>query len=217
MGRRTKPFKPLDDVIAATREKLRLGEYDWLKELAAAHKVGVHRLINYGCHNGAETFALVVMLDSQMAVGVDANLDSLKRGQKSIEDATHGESAIIKRNTIVAFVGTDIVEGIGLRADYFDVGYCANVLDQVVGDAVESPIEDLRHAVTEMVRVIQPGGIVVVEGKVANKTGESPDLEPLFRRLGMEILPVPNDDARVRRAYRKQGALLSAAQTPRPI
>lgn len=206
MRRKNQSFVQLEtDPLAGARKKLGTGEYSWLLPFLSDHGMAVSRLINYGCQIGSETFALVIELDLQMAVGVDANVDNLQHGQAAVGEAATGDNAIIKHDAVIAFVGSDIVEGIGLRDSYFDMGYCKNILDKVVMHAVGSPIEDLRRAASEMARVIRPGGIVVIEGVVANKAGETLDLDPHFRKFRMEPLPVfDNDDEGAKRAYRKQ-------------
>jgi SAM-dependent methyltransferase len=96
------------------------------------------------------------------------------------------------RETRVCFVEADITRPLCLAADHFDLAYCDHVLYHVFCDHGE---HELQCAVSEMARVVAPGGCVVaVEPLSCSPECAQPlDFAEFFERCGLQCCQTQRD------------------------
>ncbi|NMB63667.1 MAG: class I SAM-dependent methyltransferase [Spirochaetes bacterium] len=167
--------------------------FHWLKEEIPK----IERLVNFGFGvEGGETFALMWALNSKEAIGFEKDINVINKADRNRKQAIDfvEESVVyvqdhcspqyakdfkfwyehkvideIRNKSLPIFKYGDITKGVEWESNYFDLGYSRYVLDKVD----ESKRMD---AVTEMVRLIKPGGVIII---VAPKYAVPDDLSSL--------------------------------------
>ncbi|MBI4731154.1 MAG: hypothetical protein HY781_03325, partial [Chloroflexi bacterium] len=137
------------------------------------------RIVNFGCADGYESFALMGILNASEVVGVNLDitdcvqtLDQVKAWLTETQQALHYISVspenknwwednvpmFLKRGKYPVFLRGDLSESINIPSNCYCLAYCSSVLYQVFG---KHGVEGLRNAVREMKRVTKPNGLIV--------------------------------------------------------
>jgi SAM-dependent methyltransferase len=121
----------------------------------------VERIANFGCWSGDEPFALLWTLDSNEVTVVEIKQEHIRTLEEERDIISHRYPQSLygrKVNVLCRDMSEEISE---LSNQYFDLAYCEDVLYNLQ----ERP-SALKSALSQMIRIIKPGGyIVVVEPK----------------------------------------------------
>lgn len=176
--------------------------FRWLSPL----KDTVESIVNFGCWGGSEPFALLWTLDATEIAIIEKEHENLKEFEDELErQQASNPDALIGRNIkiIIADMASPITD---LSPNYYDLAYCENVL-YYMGEDVNA----LQSAISEMVRIVKTGGIIVaiepkfraeyerVEQDVFGtkmimpvRVSEPEDMSEFFTNLGLERIHLKN-------------------------
>src|SRR5258706_3013675 len=148
-------------VEALADHLLLIGSYR--QNIDALHQLGrnYRSIVNFGCNIGQETLALMWLLDSDEAVGIDLDTTCIEQAQRSIPPAidsfrqqlywtkqirTYGEQLKLDN---MSFRLADMTKGTNLPSDHFDLAYCRYVLNHIARDLSEQTSHDILAAIQE--------------------------------------------------------------------
>jgi SAM-dependent methyltransferase len=183
-------------------------QFKWFREELPQ----TERVLNLGCGNGRETFALMWVLGATEAVGIDIE-DTKIESAKHIVRLIHEFSAQvmppilsgqmrrveqlqawyednirfeIRQCTLPLFYQGDITISISQPSDYFDLVYCRYLLDKLADKSKDR----LRVAIKNIARAVSPkrGRVIIVEPTV--KDDFQYDFEACFVEAGLSLVKV---------------------------
>lgn len=177
----------------------------WLGSLSDA----IESIVSFGCWRGSEPFALLWILDAGEVSVVEKQVCHIKvAGDKRRWLEQKDADSLAGRS--VSLIVSDVARP-GLPSEQFDLAFCRNVLYQVER---QSGMARVQTAISEMTRVVKPGGwVIAVEGKIGvefkeeidevwsaisgsefswkKPTGQPEDISGLFEAAGLTASEVP--------------------------
>jgi ubiquinone/menaquinone biosynthesis C-methylase UbiE len=156
-----------------------------------------HHILDIGCGPGTITAGFLALVPQGSVVGIDLTLTVLKQAWANTQDIVK-RSPDVPRGDIELQKG-DVVAGLKFRDGTFDVVFASQVL-------IHLSERDRVRAITEMRRVVKPGGIVATRDGAGMLFWPECGLEKLWvrnllRGIGLDEWPGP----KMRRYYREAG------------
>ena len=165
--------------------------YEWLAALRNSSTI--NRIANFGCCS-AEPLILLWLFDAAEVAIVELrkeHLDPLEEDIKIIRSRFQG--APLQGRTVKPIAPSDMSMKVDvLQSDYFDLAYCERVLYNM------SPnFGKIQAAISEMTRIVRPGGFVIAADELVDRNGasrrENPiDISYMFESLGLRRFDLPN-------------------------
>jgi SAM-dependent methyltransferase len=166
--------------------------YEWVGQL----RPKVEKIINFGCWESDEPFALLWTLDASEIVVIEKEEIHLIRPKQRLKTLNEVKPLCMDGRS-VEFITADMSEKVAeLPSDYFDLAFCENVLYNLH----EPYLKLLQQVVHEISRIVVRGGwIVAVEPKIGakfekteiagitfhNQVSEPINISSLFEEIGM--------------------------------
>lgn len=179
--------------------------YAWLVPLARS----VERIADFGCWEGEEAFTLLWALDASQVTVIEKkeeHLGNLRKRLLQIRD----KAPLSMEGRHIEVIEADMTKQVEqLQSGCFDLAFCKDVLYDI---PIHGSLQDVQYAVSEMARVVKPGGYVIaVEGDVyaeyegfekdpifavqrPKPKGEPVDIHPMFAAAGLvrsELINAP--------------------------
>lgn len=154
-------------------------------ERLARLRASVESIVDFGCFNGSEPFALLWTLDATEIVVVEKEEEYLTETKVEYERLRRSPTGCMEGRSarfIVADMSAIVSE---LSSEHFDLAYCENVLYYMQDD-----LECVQSAIDEMVRVVKPGGFVVTR----EQQFRASELILLFENTGLVRIQLAEDD-----------------------
>lgn len=128
--------------------------FEWLIPL----KASVDRIINFGCWQGHEPFALIWTLDATEVIVVEIKPEYIGTFNQKLENIELSKPEALEGRSVKPLVGDVTKTNHELPANYFDLAFCDNVLYYFSDDNLA-----LQNAIGEMKRVVRLGGWIVAK------------------------------------------------------
>jgi len=173
------------------------------------------KIAHFGCSRGSESLALSVLLKPHEITGLDKDPEAIQdaqdyfRNSRDLANHIHEKlkypqnlSDEIRQQfenfaneydglTEAKFIEGDMTKPTTLPSSYFDIAYCAYVLNHIACVDSKQANEKILFAISEMARVIKPDGhIVAVEPQTCGPNGPLLNLEPKFSQVGLFLVQI---------------------------
>jgi len=182
-------------------------QFDWFREILPS----TESILNLGCGNGREAFALGWELGASTVVGIDLDHDKIQHANEVIQcinsyrhrfpthyadevrDWYEGMPHRIKEGILPKFLEADASQGLPSYDNGFDLVYCRYTLWQIA----DRNLDDLRSTCQSMAEVMKPesGRVVIVEPN--KKEGVEYDFVECFQDAGLTLCAQEEDRNRL--------------------
>ncbi len=164
--------------------------YKWLVQINALSSID--SIANFGCCT-AEPLILLWMFDADQIKVIEKDPENLAALEQDIEILGKRFGEALQGRSIELITPRDMSETVSeLPSNYFDLAYCERVLYNMSPD-----LRRIRRAISEMARVVKPGGFVVsvdekVDAKSASERNNLISIAPLFEAAGLLRIDLTN-------------------------
>jgi SAM-dependent methyltransferase len=187
------------------------------------HLTQAEKVANFGCNIGGETLALMWLLQANEATGLDIEADNISQAQDTLqnlqedvvqarrnvkypwvsqEDRDWWSGAphffthrILEQDFSLEYHIRDITKPTGLPDNHYDLAFCDFVLYHIWYDETREYAEqDTQFAISEMARVIKPGGLVAARELIQYDDKPRLAFSHLFETAGLTEVYIQEDE-----------------------
>ena len=168
-------------------EKLR-----WLEP----YIVDAPNVVHFGCSIGLQTIALAWKFSSSAVMGLDIKGNNILQAQINLSELRKELGDLIPEECVINFEVQDVTLPTSLRKNYYDLAFADYVLYQIwFAEGGPRVSCKTKFAVSEMVRVVKPGGgyVAAYESR-QHKDGRTLDFRGLFEQFNLTEVHVEKLD-----------------------